>query len=243
MNHPAALPFFAHLALKAPEKVPQSPSGILRQVTAGETARLLGAALAKESESLGLLLERLRPRIVLWAASRLSPELRAKVEPDDVAQIVLLAVHRSFAQFGGADEGQLLAWVFAIGNNRIKDLARYFGADKRRSEAEEQGIGRDLMSARAEARCFSQTSPSQAAVRRESLTQMRRALQSLEEPQRSVLRMRDLEMRSYHEIVEELNLVSESAARTLRCRALIALRRAMQRTTGFAGEAGKEGQS
>ena len=56
---------------------------------------------------------------------------------------------------------------------------------------------------------------------------MYEALQHLPEEQRTILRLRDLEVRGYNEIVEKMNLPSAGAARTLRCRALIALREAM----------------
>ena len=40
-------------------------------------------------DGLVALLERLRPRLVLWASARMSPGLRAKLEPEDAAQEIL----------------------------------------------------------------------------------------------------------------------------------------------------------
>ena len=49
------------------------------------------------------------------------------------------------------------------------------------------------------------------------------ALDSLPERQRTIIRLRDLEMRDYEEIVPLMQLDSTGAARSLRCRALDAL--------------------
>lgn len=198
-------------------------SGILRRVATSETARLLDVALAKDPAALGHLLERLRPRIVLWAAARLTRSLRARVEPDDVAQLVLLAAHEGFSRFAGRTQPQLLAWIFSIAENRIRDLARHFGAAKRDAE---EGIAAEILGARTQER-FSRTSPSQVAARQEALRRMHEAIERLPEELRDILRLRDLEMRDYKEVVDRMGLASVGAARTLRCRALIALRSEM----------------
>jgi len=192
-----------------------------------ETARLLGAALVRDSDALGDLLERLRPRVVLWVATRLSAELKARIEAEDVAQLVLLSVYTGFGRFAGRERSQLFAWVFSIAENRIRDVARHFGAAKRAHEGESD-FEAELARARSGARTFSRTSPSQAAARTEALDRMHLALATLPAMQQAILRLRDLELRTYEEIVETMGLASTGAARTLRCRALIALREAMQ---------------
>lgn len=203
--------------------------GTLSPVVGRETGRLLDAALARDDGALGDLLERLRPRLVLWAATRLSPELKAHVDPEDVAQIALLAVHRDFAGFTGSDGGRLLAWVFSVAENRIRDLSRRFGAGKRTPAAADE-VARAL----AGRRRFSQTSPSQAAVRSEAVRRMHRAIERLSETHQTIVRLRNLEMRDYDEIVAAMELASVGAARTLHCRAMIALRHAMQAEGGEA---------
>lgn len=220
MRAPALLPVAS--------RVVRGRSVSLRRVATSETAHLLGAALARDPTALGDLLERLRPRLLLWSATRLSPELKAHVDAEDVAQLVLLAIHRDFARFAGSNRAQFFAWVFSIAENRIRDLARHFGAAKR-SAANGDFVDAELAEARAEARRFSRTSPSQAAIRKEALDRMHAALATLPEPQQTILRLRELEMRGYDEIVERMKLPSAGAARTLRCRALVVLRLAMDR--------------
>ncbi|MCZ6597797.1 MAG: RNA polymerase subunit sigma-70, partial [Planctomycetota bacterium] len=65
----------------------------------GETQRILRDALQGGEAAREDLLERLRPRIVLWVSTRLSPELRARVDPEDIAQEVLLGLHRGLDAF------------------------------------------------------------------------------------------------------------------------------------------------
>ena len=88
-----------------------------------ETQGFLRAALGGAETARGDLLEHLRPRLVLWAAGRLSAALRAQVEPEDVAQDILLAVHKDFAGFQGEDTRAFFKWFFTVAENRIRDLA------------------------------------------------------------------------------------------------------------------------
>jgi RNA polymerase sigma-70 factor (ECF subfamily) len=172
-----------------------------------ETAQLLAAAMEGETDARGALLERLRPRIVLWAATRMSPKLRAKVEPDDVAQEVLLAVHKGLDAFEVRDHASFLAWLFRVAENRIRDLVDHFNAKKRQLP---------------EPHSFTQTSPSSAAVRHERVERMRLALDDLPQDYREVIRLRRIQELECREVAAIMNR-SENAVRVLYCRALKAL--------------------
>jgi RNA polymerase sigma-70 factor (ECF subfamily) len=180
-------------------------------VRADETSVLLVRAREGDPDAGGALLERIRPRVVLWCASRLPAALKPGFDPEDVAQDVLLAVHRALAEFRGCDSRSFHAWVFRVGENRIRDLLDYAGADKRRLPAP---------------RSFTQTSPSQAAMRKEAVEDLRRALDALPEDYRRVIRLRRIEERSVPDVAREMER-SENAVRVLYCRALRALREAM----------------
>ena len=156
-------------------------------------------------------MEYLRPRLVLWAGSRLSGALRAKVEPDDIAQDTLIAINGSIEGFKGRDYRAFLGWVFRIAENRIRDAADHFGAKKRTP---------GVMLAP------SQTSPSTAAARTEEVALVVEAMEDLGEDHREVIRLRRFEEHSVAEIAE-LKGRSENAIRILYCRALKALRAAM----------------
>ncbi len=172
------------------------------------TGRLIEGALQGDHGQRAALLDRLRPRIVLWAASRMSPALRAKIEPEDLAQEILLAVHQGIDDFDGDAPRAFLAWVFRIGENRIRDTATYFGAVKRQVV---QPIS------------ATQTSPSTGVARTEAVTRVRAAIENLRDDHRDVIRLRRLEERPTSEVAELMER-SETAVRILYCRALKALR-------------------
>lgn len=172
----------------------------------------LRAALGGSSEALSRLLERLRPRLVVWVAGQLSPTLKGEVEPEDLVQEILFAVHRDFAGFEERGEGSFYRWLFTLGRNRIRDLADRVGAEKRR--------------ARAPISAPSQTTPSGAASRREEVARMLRAMESLPERHREVLLLVKLEERPVDEVAALLR-VTPNAVRVLHCRALKELRAAL----------------
>ena len=187
-------------------------SGILAPVGVGETARLLHRARDGGPDALGGLLERLRPRVLFWVATRLPRGLRAKLEPDDVAQQVLFSVYEHFDRFEGGDLAAFHGWLFKIAENQILDLHKHFDAKKRRLP---------------EPRPFHQTTPSQAAARNDEIARMRSMLEGLPDRFRDILRLRSLEERSYEYCADALDR-SPSACRTLLTRALNALRDAME---------------
>ena len=176
-----------------------------------QTRRFLVGAQSGDEAARGELLERLRPRLLLWVSTRLSKALKERVEAEDVVQEILLAVHKSLDQFEGDDDRAFLAWLFTVAENRIRDLADHFGALKRRSP---------------EALAFSQTSPSTAASRNELAIKMREALARLSEPHRQVIQLRRFEEAPVSAIAELMDR-SENAIRILYCRAIQALRQEM----------------
>lgn len=172
------------------------------------------AALQGDDEARGALLERLRPRLVLWVGTRLSDQLKAKVEAEDVAQDILVAAYEGLSGFEGDDDRAFLAWLFRVAENRIRDLVDHFGALKRQ-------LPPPL--------AFTQTSPSSHAARRELTLRMRDALARLAEPHRQVIQLRRLEELDVPEVAAAMGR-TESAVRTLYCRAVQALRDEMQRS-------------
>ncbi len=187
-----------------------------------DTEPLLLRALAGQPGALDELLDHVRPRLVIWVAGRLSAPLRRLYDPEDVTQELLLAVCRDFPRFRGRDRKAFLAWCYAIGQNTINDLADREGAQKRRLP---------------EPVPFSQTSPSQRAIRLERVSRVLGALARLDEESRAVIVLRVVEERSIAELAE-LWRCSPNAVR-IRCfRALERLREALDaESTGSAGAA------
>jgi len=165
-------------------------------------------ALDGDDRARSELLDRLRARLVLWTTTRLSRGLKAKVEPEDVVQEILLAIHKGLDRFEGDDDRAFLGWVFTIAENRIRDMADHFGALKRQEKA------RDAREP---------TTPSQHAMRNEMAVRVREALTRLAEPHQEVIRLRRFEERDVSEIAQRMGR-SENAVRILYCRAIRALR-------------------
>lgn len=176
-----------------------------------QTQELLTVAIDGDDTAQGELLERVRPRVVLWVASRMSPALRAKVEPEDVAQEILLAVHKAWSSFRGTNERSFFAWLFRIAENRIRDQVDHFGAAKRQAVP--------LLR-------FSQTSPSTRVARAEMVIRIQGALTHLSESHRKVIQLVRLEERPVAEVAELMDR-SPNAIRVLYCRALKAMRQTM----------------
>ena len=179
-----------------------------------DTSHLIHGALGGDEAARSALLERLRPRLVLWAATRLSAKLRASYEPEDVAQEVLIAVHKGWGGFHGGDGHAVpeipafLSWVFRIAENRIRDLADREGAEKRRLP---------------EPRSFTQTSPSSVAARDEQIQRLKQALAELPPDYQDVIRLRRFQGLECSDVAAILER-SENAVRILYWRALRTLR-------------------
>jgi len=170
-----------------------------------ETRQLLQPALDGDETARGMLLERLRPRLVLWAAARMPSVLRQKIDAEDAAQEVLLTLHSNLEKFRG---GNFRAWVFTVANNRLRDLAEHAGALKRRTP--------DIQT-------FTQTSPSLAAIRAERAVRLRAALGRLSEDHRRVIQLRRFEELETTEVAKAMER-SPNAVRVLYFRAIQALR-------------------
>ena len=163
----------------------------------------------------GALLERLRPRMVLWASTQVSGALRGRVEPDDLVQEILAALHASRGEFRGHHVEQLLGWAFTVARHRAADLAKHFAAAKREE--------------RPRPVSGTQTSPSGAAARGERraslLEATAQALARLSEDDRAIVRLSVLEALPHERVAEALG-ITVGAARVRKFRALDALRRA-----------------
>ena len=180
----------------------------------GETHVLVERAVDGDDIARGDLLERMRPRLVLWCTNRMSQKLRAKVEPEDAAQDVLLALHKALPSFDpSGGRKAFFGWVFKIAENRIRDLVDHHGALKRKT---------------VPPRSFSQTSPSLAAGRGEMIGKLREAMEDLSDDYRKVIQLRRLEERDVDEVAGILDR-SPGATHTLYWRAMDALRVAMRK--------------
>lgn len=176
-----------------------------------DTLSLVRAAHDGNPEARDDLLARLSPRLVLWAGARMSRELRARHEPEDVAQEILLAIHRDFGRISPEDPAAFLPWVFAVAENRVRDLVDHDRAARRN--------GDPPPAPRV-------SGPATLAVRREQERTIARALETLSDDHREVIRLRRFENLSAADVATRMGR-SEGAVRVLYFRAMGALRDAL----------------
>lgn len=194
--------------------------------------RALSATGPERDGAIDRLMTRLHPKLVVWASTRMSSLLKSRMEPEDVAQEIAVRLSRSIGDFR-RPEGQDLrrpfyAWLWTVAENCVRDLVAHEQAGKRKASPV-WGT-------------YSQTSPSQAVHRRESVEAMLRALDLLEPEDREIIRLIRLQGQSAPEVASLLGK-SPNAVRIQLCRALKELSvrlRDVGASLGRSGPAGAE---
>lgn len=206
-----------------------SPSDLMAQARAGRT------------EALGELCSLYRNYLRMVVRTGLGPRLRERVELSDVVQEALVEVVRQFPQFSGQNEAALVGWLRRLVGQKLADLGRYHSRAKRAGDRAalpldapwegsagganvDSGGGARLLDMLA----LSQTSPSEAASRRELTVLLADALEDLPEAEAEVLWLYHAENLSFEAIGERLG-VSRKVVRGLWARGLKGLKRQIDR--------------
>ena len=207
---------------------------------------LMAKARAGESDALGELCALYRNYLRMVVRTGLGPRLRERVELSDVVQEALVEVVRQFPQFTGQSEAALVGWLRRLVGQKLADLGRYHSRAKRSAGGSDvpldapypfdgggggaadagQGGGRllDMLS-------LSQTSPSEAASRRELVVLLADALADLSEPEAEVLWLYHAEGMSFEAIGDRLAL-SRKSIRGIWARGLKSLKRSLEGPPG-----------
>jgi RNA polymerase sigma-70 factor (ECF subfamily) len=195
---------------------------------------LMALARAGQTEALGDLCALYRNYLRMVVRTGLGPRLRERVELSDVVQEALVEVVRQFPQFTGQNEAALVGWLRKLVGQKLADLGRYHSRAKRAGESvalaldapwespgtSDQGGGGRLLDVLA----LSQTSPSEAASRRELTVLLADALQILPEGEAEVLWLYHAENLSFETIGERLGM-SRKIVRAMWARGLRSLKR------------------
>src|SRR3954454_23227432 len=139
---------------------------------------LMAKARAGEVDALGELCALYRNYLRMVVRTGLGPKLRERVELSDVVQEALVEVVRQFPQFTGQNEAALVGWLRRLVGQKLADLARYHNRAKRSGGGPlmplDAPMGGDAGGEPGQAGgrlldmlALSQTSPSEAASRRE----------------------------------------------------------------------------
>jgi RNA polymerase sigma-70 factor (ECF subfamily) len=157
------------------------------------------------------------------ARARLDPGLRAKVDPSEIANEVILKAHRARDQFRGHTEQQLAAWLRSILNttlaNSLRDCGRKNGFASLSLNDVLDSSSCDRQASLADDRPL----PDELAQKNEQLLQLAAALNELPDDQRAVVEMKHLHGLTVAEICERTNRTKPSVVGLL-FRGLKALR-------------------
>lgn len=187
---------------------------------------LVARARHGDPSALGRLIERYRAYLKLLAEVQLDHKLQAKVDASDVVQHTFLEAFRDFAQFRGASEAELTAWLRQILSRNLAEEFRRYKGTKRRDVRLERSLDQELNAsslALERGLVAEGTSPSQQAVRRENAVVLADALSKLPEDYRRVILLRHIKNIPLSEVALAMGRTND-AVRHLWLRALAKLR-------------------
>jgi RNA polymerase sigma-70 factor (ECF subfamily) len=180
-------------------------------------------------ESIGELIERCRPYLLLIANQELDPDVRAKVGASDIVQDSLMSAQRSLGDFHGVSEKDLLAWLRGIVINDLKETRRHYQDTEKRDINLERPIGGDSQIGwPAMDIADGELTPGTDAIANEEMIVLRCALDQLPADYREVVRLRNWQQMTFAEIGTAMDRTSE-AARKLWSRAVIQLQQILEK--------------
>lgn len=187
---------------------------------------LLAEARAGDAAALGRLLERYRAYLTLLARLQIGRRLQGKADPADVVQEVFLEGARSFRQFRGQTEAELLGWLRQVLASKLGELFRRYLGAQRRDVRREQDVTAELdQSSQSLAGLVAApgSSPSQQAARREQAALLAEVLERLPEHYREVIVLHHMEGLSLPEVARRMGRTADGVEK-LWARALVRLR-------------------
>jgi RNA polymerase sigma-70 factor (ECF subfamily) len=186
---------------------------------------LISLAKSGDEESCGKLLDLYRNYLLLLARTQIDMKLRVRIDASDVVQETFMDAHRAFADFNGATEPELTAWLRRILIRNLIDTARHHGAqcrDWHLDKSIEANIDESNQHI-SHALGISTSTPSIVAIRREQSVVLADAIAELPADYREVLIQRQIYQREFGSIAESMGK-SSGAVRMLWVRALEKLR-------------------
>src|SRR5262249_11646826 len=176
---------------------------------------LLHLVRAGSRDALGRLLDGYRDYLLLIAQRELDPDLKAKGGASDLVQETFLEAQRDFAQFHGASEAELLAWLRQLLLNNVANFTRQFRETAKRCVDREVSLGGDRSSFNQAAEVAGDApTPSDVAVRHEQAEAVERALARMPDDYRAVLQLRYREELPFEEVAQRMSR-SANAVRKL----------------------------
>ena len=177
------------------------------------------------------LFNRYRDKLRRMIAFRIDGRVLGKVDSDDILQDAFVVAARRIADYINQPSVPFFVWLRKITSQILIDTHRRYLGAKMRDVHQEVALHRSAYAGESSI-CLapqladSLTTPSQFAVRNETVAELRGALERLDEIDREVLILRHLEELSNNEVAEILSIDKYAASKRY-VRALERLRLAM----------------
>jgi RNA polymerase sigma-70 factor (ECF subfamily) len=198
--------------------------------------QLLARAKSGDEAVLAELFNRYQKRLRQMVRLRLDRRLQGRVDPSDVLQEAYLDVRRKLPAYSTREDFPFFLWLRLVVGQKLTDLHRHHLGVQMRDADRDVSVYRGPM---PEATSFAlaaqllgkMTTPSQAAMRTESMLQIQEALDAMDPIDREVLTLRHFEMLTNAETAHELEL-SQAAASNRYVRALKRMKQIIEQTRG-----------
>jgi RNA polymerase sigma-70 factor (ECF subfamily) len=165
-----------------------------------------------ETQAFSLIFSKYRRRLAVLVHYKMSAELRAAVEVDDILQEVFLKAAQDMGNFTYQSPGSLMAWLSRISEHVIVDAVRHEHRTKRHAE--------EMLRFRSESNPagpepVNRETPSQVFLRAESIEILLKKLDALPTEYREMILLAKFEGLTTKEISERAKKSRESVALTL----------------------------
>lgn len=177
------------------------------------SVQLLRQARAGDQAAFGELFGRCHERVMRVVRLRMGSDLRAALESVDLAQETYLAALRDFSAFRGEEPGTFLHWLARIAENRVRDSADHWKAQRRTRDRElpREALGGSSNRSGAFGLPAVGPSPSEQVAANELRAAYDACVAELPERQREVVLLRDYEGLGWAEAAELLGSTLHAA--------------------------------
>jgi RNA polymerase sigma-70 factor (ECF subfamily) len=192
-----------------------------------DTERLLKQAQGGDGQAFENLFARHRAYLRKVVAVRLDPRIQPRLDPSDVVQEAQLDAFRRFEDFLERRPMSFRLWLRKTTCERLLMLRRYHRTAARRSVDKEVGLPDASAFVLVNQLLAGGSAPSQHLLRSETARRVRNVMAQLQEADREILLMRNLEALTNQEVAEVLQ-IEPGAASQRYGRALLRLRKLLQ---------------
>ncbi|MDX2035246.1 MAG: sigma-70 family RNA polymerase sigma factor [Isosphaeraceae bacterium] len=177
-------------------------------------------------------------RLRRWVEARLDTRLAARLSASDVVQEIYLDAEKRLDHFRDRPEMPFRIWIRLLADQRLVDVRRLHLGAQARDAGREVSLDRGRAGLSASAAGLAErlagdfTSPSRAAIRRETLDLLVEAIESMDPMDREVLTLRHFDELTNDDVAHYLGIPKGTASKRY-VRALGRLREILERIPGL----------